>query len=58
MGREYAAKWAKRHPKGAANSMHYTLLDREGRDDKNFHEEARRGTKLAFEGRGHILGLS
>ena len=26
MGQEYAKKWAKRHPKGAANSMHYTLL--------------------------------
>ena len=26
MGQEYAEKRAKRHPKGAANSIHYTLL--------------------------------
>lgn len=26
MGQECAPKWAKRHPEGTANSMHYTLL--------------------------------
>ncbi len=26
MGQEYAGNRAKRHPKGAANSIHYTLL--------------------------------
>jgi hypothetical protein len=27
MGQEFAKKWAKRHPKGAANPMHSKLLE-------------------------------
>ena len=51
MGQEYAENRAKRHPKGAANPIHYTLLGVDGLDQRlgsdGFLEDL---AKAVFEG--------